>query len=487
MKSLIVTDLPEFWSFLKEHIDIISNNDYLNLDYANTKNQYRIINLCSDYNYQSFGYYISLLAEARKHKIYPSVLNIQDINQKIISIFSNKNLLEKINLLLKPITSNNFVLSIYFGKNMAKKYDVICKHIHGLLPLPLFKVEFIKSKKEQWSIKNIIIINTKDIPEEHYDFLKERAIEFVKLRRMSIAKKSHSVFDLAILVNPKESLPPSNEKAIKNFIQAANDLDMRVELIEKLDYQFINQFDGLFIRETTFVNHHTYNFARKAFAEQMVVVDDPGSILKCGNKIYLNELLHTHKIHTPNTDIIYKSYLNDYVKKAKFPCVLKQPDSCFSHGVVKINNHDELTKNALQYFKKSDLLLVQEYIPTEYDWRIGVLNGAPLFACRYFMAKNHWQIYNWDSVEEKEGGLECVPIEAVPASIIKVALKSSKLIGDGLYGVDIKEYNGKPMVIEVNDNPNIDAGIEDQYHGKEIYTKIMQHFINSMKKNRGYI
>ena len=31
-------------------------------------------------------------------------------------------------------------------------------------------------------------------------------------------------------------------------------------------------------------------------------------------------------------------------------------------------------------------------MPTDYDWRIGVLDGEPLFACKYKMARGHWQI-----------------------------------------------------------------------------------------------
>ena len=53
------------------------------------------------------------------------------------------------------------------------------------------------------------------------------------------------------------------------------------------------------------------------------------------------------------------------------------------------------------------------------------------------------------------------------------AEKSTRLIGNGLYGVDVKEYNGTAMVIEINDNPNIDAGIEDCVLGDALYSKVI--------------
>ena len=44
-------------------------------------------------------------------------------------------------------------------------------------------------------------------------------------------------------------------------------------------------------------------------------------------------------------------------------------------------------------FEKSAILLAQAFTPTEFDWRVGLLNGVPLYACKYYMAKGHWQIY----------------------------------------------------------------------------------------------
>ena len=137
--------------------------------------------------------------------------------------------------------------------------------------------------------------------------------------------------------------------------------------------------------------------------------------------------------------------------------MLKRPDSAFSHGVIKLDDAKALQKSLTQFFKISDLVLIQPFIPTEYDWRIGILDNKPIFACRYYMAKNHWQIYNWDAInDEKEGATETIPLNEVPEGMLKTALKSSRLNGDGLYGVDIKSQGDTHYVIEVNDNPNID-------------------------------
>jgi glutathione synthase/RimK-type ligase-like ATP-grasp enzyme len=71
-----------------------------------------------------------------------------------------------------------------------------------------------------------------------------------------------------------------------------------------------------------------------------------------------------------------------------------------------------------------------------------------------------------------------------PQKVVQLALKSANLIGDGLYGVDIKESNGKYYIIEVNDNPNIDAGVEDAVLKDELYQRIMAVFLRRIEKQK---
>ena len=64
----------------------------------------------------------------------------------------------------------------------------------------------------------------------------------------------------------------------------------------------------------------------------------------------------------------------------------------------------------------------------------------------------------------------------VPKRVIQAAIRASKPIGNGLYGVDLKEREKDVIVIEVNDNPNIDSGIEDAILGEELYLRIADTF-----------
>lgn len=90
-------------------------------------------------------------------------------------------------------------------------------------------------------------------------------------------------------------------------------------------------------------------------------------------------------------------------------------------------------------FDKSSILLAQEFTPTDFDWRIGILNGEPLYACKYYMAKGHWQIYcHYASGRSRCGLVETIPIYQVPRKVLDTALRAASFIGKGLYGVDLK-------------------------------------------------
>ena len=130
----------------------------------------------------------------------------------------------------------------------------------------------------------------------------------------------------------------------------------------------------------------------------------------------------------------------------------------------------------------SSLVLAQEYIFTEFDWRIGMLGGRPIYACKYFMARNHWQIYNHADGKSDSGDFVTLPTFEVPKQVLKAAIAAADVAGKGLYGVDIKQRGNKVYVIEVNDNPNIDAGIEDKYLGNELYLLIMQEFVSRLER-----
>ena len=77
-----------------------------------------------------------------------------------------------------------------------------------------------------------------------------------------------------------------------------------------------------------------------------------------------------------------------------------------------------------------------------------------------------------------------MPLEQVPAPVLRTALKAAGLIGDGLYGVDVKVVGRRVHVIEVNDNPNIDAGFEDAQLKDSLYLRVMDVFSRRIEQGK---
>lgn len=483
MSILIVTNVAKDWSVSMTNAEVIDANSYLTDPKYSEMRGVKVFNLCRSYRYQSTGYYVSLLAEARGHKPLPSVTTVQDLKTKAIVRMASGDLDDLIQKSLAPIKSDTFTMSIYFGRNMAKRYERLALKLFNQFPTPLLRAHFARTTNG-WQLKKINAISGNDVPESHWPFVIETAAK--RFRRASSAtKQARMRFDMAILHKPNDPQPPSNEKALQKFAKAAASLGIAAELVTNDDYGRIAEFDALFIRDTTYVSQYTYRFSRRAASEGLVVIDDPQSIVRCANKVFLAELLTRHKVPIPRTIVVHRDHVNGVGEKLGFPCVLKKPDSAFSQGVVKVNNNEELESRMAEFFSTSDLIVAQEYTPTTFDWRIGILDRQPLYACRYFMARGHWQIVRQNSVGQTlYGKSETIPIEDAPHKAVQAALKSANLIGDGLYGVDVKESNGKFYVIEVNDNPNIDSGYEDAILKDELYLRIMRVFLERIEKRK---
>ncbi|HEX9843774.1 MAG TPA: RimK family protein [bacterium] len=478
MQNLIVVENTRRWPLAMSGVHIVSAREYLTTPRFSELRGAKVFNFSRTYGYQSVGYYVSLLAAARGHKPMPSVETIQDLRLSPLVRMVSDDLDALIQRSLAPLKSGRFVLSIYFGRNLAKRYDRLAGALFNQFPVPFLRAEFVWA--DQWKLERIRPIATGEIPDGHRPFVIEQAERYFGQRRRSRSRQRYR-YELAILVNEDETDPPSDRGALRKFMAAAREQGIDPTEIEREDYGRLAEFDALFIRETTQVNHHTFRFSRRAWAEDIVVIDDPESIVRCTNKVYLSELFTRHRIPSPKTLVVHRDNVDEVAKVIGFPCVLKEPDSSFSRGVVKAADPAELRVRLDTLFKKSELVIAQAFVPSEFDWRIGVLAGQPLYACKYFMAEGHWQIQATDGRGRKRfGRVQTLAIEDVPPRVVRLALRCTKLIGDGLYGVDIKERNGRVMVMEVNDNPSIESGVEDVVLGQELYRAVMREFLRRL-------
>lgn len=458
-----------------------------------------VINLCRSYKYLSVGYYCSLMAEARGQRVLPPVQTINDLARKALYTLDTGELDLALNAALDAALAQSgnmplpagFSMDIRFGRTDYSPLAALARRIFDTFPAPLMRVEFGrgagnghgKGSGEGW---HIAAIRTQSLGALHDH---ERAACADALRafegppqRAPAARRYR--YRIAVLHDADEELAPSNPGALARFAAVGRALGIAVEPIGRHDGARLAEFDALFIRETTAVNHHTYLFAKRAESEGLVVIDDPGSILRCTNKVYLADLLRLHGVPTPRTFTLARAGAAELAAieaQVGFPMVLKIPDGAFSRGVVKVADAAEFRRVAAELLRQSALILVQEYMYTDFDWRIGVLNRQPIFASKYFMSKGHWQVAKRDASGKAEFGMACaVALDDVPPDLLAEALRAANLIGDGLYGVDMKMTARGPVVIEVNDNPNIDAGAEDSVLGDELYRIVLREFVRRL-------
>jgi len=82
-RLIIVVERTADWGSYYPSDNVMSARDYLKQVESNSSDdRVQVINLCRSYKYLGVGYYVSLLAEARGHKVIPSVRTINDLRKR---------------------------------------------------------------------------------------------------------------------------------------------------------------------------------------------------------------------------------------------------------------------------------------------------------------------------------------------------------------------------------------------------------------------
>lgn len=273
-------------------------------------------------------------------------------------------------------------------------------------------------------------------------------------------------------------------RALENFKLVAEKMNHEFSFMFKKNIPEISKHDAVFIRATTDPLYTSYIVSKTAWELGLKVVDDPKSIQICGNKIHLYSLFDKFKIpHIStvflNKDEFHHKQILEIFEALGKPVVVKAPYTSFSKYVERVASETGFREVSTRFFRKSDVLVVQRFAPTSFDWRVGVLNGEVLYVCKYTMPKGKWK--HGTKLRGKKtfvwGRTISLKKDHAPPKLIETALKACEIIGNGLYGVDIKEIDGDYIIIEVNDNPSIYAGYED-LRDKDVYERIITYLVD---------
>lgn len=279
---------------------------------------------------------------------------------------------------------------------------------------------------------------------------------------------------LACFVEAYNFNDKSERSALMKFRSTAESLGHSFEFIFKDKIHEIPQYDALFIRATTDPGNSAYIASRLAEQHGLRVIDDPHSIRACSNKAILHDLFLKNNIPSPKSVLFTgdENTIEEIFDMLGTPVIVKTPYTRFSSHVEKANNREEFIDISKRFLRKSKIMIVQEYIRSDFDWRVGVLNNEILYLCKYCIPEGGWKVKSKINGRNVWGDTIAFPRESISPELKDICISLSKCVGDGLYGLDVKETKDGYRVIEINDNPSIYRGFEDAID-LDIYEKII--------------
>jgi glutathione synthase/RimK-type ligase-like ATP-grasp enzyme/gamma-glutamyl:cysteine ligase YbdK (ATP-grasp superfamily) len=477
----------------------------------------RIVNLCRNHAYLSRGYYVSLLAEARGHEVVPTVhtleamadphARVRALQEAGVDVLDRREIALRLRALpeqvpaaggdpLPPILDRDdderpfyrmprpdevAEVLVGMGHTADPRFRRIAQRVWSAWPAPLLRMSLVL-EEEVWVLF--------ELRAEAIGRLgpAERGVLQLGLkapRPQPPERAERRGPSLAILYEETDPYRASTPDTIDRIERIAQRMGLRAQRLGIGDLRHLADHDALFIRTLTGLDQPAWRFATRAEALGMPVIDDPQSIVRCSNKLYLYELLRREGLATPATMVVTRQTTwAELSAGLGEPVVVKVPDGSFSAAVFKIQSQQDYDARVPELLRRSPLLVAQEFIRTDYDWRVTVLDGRVLFVCRYHMVPGHWQIRSLAKGRVRYGRVEALPRDRAPREVARLATNAARLVGEGMYGVDIKEGPDGPMVIEVNDNPNLDVGYDDTADGDRVFEDLVQWFLRRIPRDR---
>jgi glutathione synthase/RimK-type ligase-like ATP-grasp enzyme/gamma-glutamyl:cysteine ligase YbdK (ATP-grasp superfamily) len=476
----------------------------------------QVINLCRDVSYGSEGYYVSLLADARGQEVLPRVQvftglsepyarfralqeagaptidaaemvvrwrSVQDgggaavaLEDRPAGVFPTPLVADPNGGLRVPDPDELVETFIFLGTCSDARFQQAARAIFREWPAPLLRMQIVL-EDSVWKISQVAAASPHELNAAQLQELQQALADY-RGSRSRQQPRTTTRASIAVLVDPNNQFSPSSPETIDRLERVATRMNVHVARLNLHEMRRLPEYDALFVRCHTSVTNPAFQFALRAEALGMPVVDATTSTIRCTNKVFVQELLNRAGIPTPRSQVLTSKTSWEQIETLGLPFVLKLPDGDFSAAVHKITSREDYDLRSASMFRKSPLLIAQEWLPTTYDWRIGIIGGRLLFAAKYHMAHGHWQIRTVERGTERYGKVEAIKRSQAPHSVVDVALRAAALVGDGFYGVDIKETAAGPVVIEVNDNPNLDIGYEDTQDGDAIYEDIINYFVD---------
>src|SRR6478752_9293086 len=153
-KLVIVVEKASDWGSYYPSDNVVAAQDYLKEAISVDDERVQVINLCRSYKYLGIGYYVSLLAEARGHKVIPSVRAINDLRRRSLYGLDIDDLNQKLAKFLPDggRDTTDFGVLVYFGETSSGSLEDIVRQVFETFPCPILRIEF--ERERVWQIRS---------------------------------------------------------------------------------------------------------------------------------------------------------------------------------------------------------------------------------------------------------------------------------------------------------------------------------------------
>ena len=218
-RLVIVVEKASDWGSYYPSDNVVTAMQYLREPVGGDERTH-VINLCRNYKYLGIGHYVSLLGEARGHRVVPSVRTISDLRKRALYNLDVEDLNQKLTHFLPAGGQDTTDLGIlvYFGVTSYPALQDLARQVFETFPCPLLRIEFERDRV--WQISAIKPVGLHTLDDAQEDAFAQALDTFSKRLWRKPRTRRQFRYDLAMLVNPKEAMPPSNARALKQFIGA---------------------------------------------------------------------------------------------------------------------------------------------------------------------------------------------------------------------------------------------------------------------------
>src|SRR5690606_22777674 len=207
---------------------VITNRDYLAHPALFRGQRPKIINLSNSYAYQSRGYYASLLAGSRGHKVIPTVETMIDLSERKLYEHALPELEQALNK-CRTALGGSFPrhVAIFFGIGPSKAWERFAKLLFDWFRAPSLAVTIPDG---QWAtIKKIGFLPLARMAADDEPRFIASLEQYTQREWRDSKTRTPARYSFATLVDPQEQLPPSSIQSLQYWSKIAEKMGVEVE------------------------------------------------------------------------------------------------------------------------------------------------------------------------------------------------------------------------------------------------------------------